>query len=110
MNRCATITFALLAIFGWARAASAQGLPKTDPEQVGLSAQRLARIDGVMQKYVEEKKIPGVVVLIARKGKVAYEKSFGKIDIEQDVPMGTDAMFRIASMSKPFTCTAVMFL
>jgi CubicO group peptidase (beta-lactamase class C family) len=80
------------------------------PEDVGLSPQRLQRIDKVMQHYVDEKKIPGVVVLVARKGQIAYHKSFGMIDIERNVPMRPDAMFRIASMSKPITATAVMIL
>jgi CubicO group peptidase (beta-lactamase class C family) len=97
-------------LLAWTGLASAQGLPTSAPEQVGLSSQRLARIDSVMQQYVGEKKVPGVVVLIARKGKVAYQKSFGKIDIEENASMGTDAMFRIASMSKPIACTAVMIL
>lgn len=110
MNRFAVVAISLLLGSMWATQSPGQVLQKSDPNQVGLSSQRLARIDSVMQQYVDEKKVPGMVVLVARKGKIAYHKSFGKIDIEENMPMGTDAMFRIASMSKPITCTAVMIL
>jgi CubicO group peptidase (beta-lactamase class C family) len=82
----------------------------TVPETVGLSAARLDRIDKVMQQYVDEGKVAGVVTLVMRDGKVAHHKAFGKSDIEASKPMTTDAMFRIASMSKPITATAVMVL
>ncbi len=108
MRKGLLIAYSLL--LAWACITSAQALPTTSAEQVGLSPERLGRIDMVLRQYVEEKKIPGAVVLIARKGKVAYQKSFGRIDVDANVPMGTDAMFRIASMSKPLTCTAVMVL
>ncbi|MBN1359892.1 MAG: beta-lactamase family protein [Sedimentisphaerales bacterium] len=80
------------------------------PEEVGLSASRLDRIDKVMQQYVDEGRIAGVVTLIMHDGKVAHHKAFGMSDIEAGAPMTTDAMFRIASMSKPLTATAVMIL
>lgn len=87
-----------------------QGLPMTSPEDVGLSSERLNRVDAVIQKAIDEEQIAGVVALIARHGKVAYLKSFGKADIEENKPMKNDAIFRIASMSKAITSTAVMIL
>ena len=87
-----------------------QGLGMTQPERVGLSSERLRRIDGYMESVVEEGQIPGAVVLIARRGKVAYFKTFGWMDIEANRPMEKDALFRIASMTKPVTCTAAMLL
>ena len=80
------------------------------PKEVGLSAERLSRIDTVLNEYAANGKIPGAVVLIARHGKIAYYKSFGKMDIEANKPMPANAMFRIASMSKAITSVAVMTL
>jgi len=90
--------------------ANAQSLPAAKPEMVGLSSTRLARIDTVMNDYVRTNRIPGAVALVVRHGKVAYFKSFGKRDIESKSPMQTDAMFRIASMTKAITSVAVMTL
>lgn len=89
---------------------SAQGLPVADPKTVGLSSIRLSRIDSVMSGYVAEGKMPGMSALIARHGKVAYYKSFGKMDLETNKAMTKDAMFRIASMTKAITSVAVMTL
>ncbi len=91
--------------------ALAQGLPKaTHPEDVGFSSERLKRLSNVFQTDVDKGTIPGAVVLIARNGKVAYLEAFGFQDREKKVPMSTDAIFRIASMSKPLTSVAVMIL
>jgi CubicO group peptidase (beta-lactamase class C family) len=100
-----SLFFLLLVSSSWA-----QGLPTAEPEEVGLSADRLSRIEKVMKDYVSQKKIPGVVALVARKGKVAYLKSFGMMDIKVGKPMRNDTIFRIASMSKSITCTAAMIL
>ncbi len=88
----------------------AKELTTASPEEVGFSSQRLQRINKVMQQYVDEDKIAGVVTLIARKGKIIHNEAFGMIDIENKKPMSKDAMFRIASMTKPVTCVAVMIL
>lgn len=87
-----------------------QGLPKTTPEQVGLSTARLDRIGKVANEYIESNNISGAVTAVSRRGKIAHFKSYGLMDIEADKPMSNDAMFRIASMSKPITSTAVMIL
>lgn len=88
----------------------AQGLPRATPEDVGLSTERLNRIDKVMNTYINAGKMPGMVTAIARNGKIAYFKSFGKMDIESGRPMENDAIFRIASMTKAITSVAVMIL
>jgi CubicO group peptidase (beta-lactamase class C family) len=91
--------------------ALAQGLPKaSQPEAVGFSSERLKRLTSTFQADVDRGAIPGAVVLIARNGKVAYFKAFGFQDREKQVPMKTDAIFRIASMTKPFTSVAAMML
>jgi CubicO group peptidase (beta-lactamase class C family) len=87
-----------------------QNLTVVKPETVGLSTERLARLDRVLKQYTDEKKIPGSVALIARHGKIAYLKSYGLSDIEAGTPMRNDALFRIASMSKAVTTTAAMML
>ncbi len=80
------------------------------PDKTGFSEERLERIDRVMQNYVDEGIMPGMVALIAKNGEVAYHKSFGMQDIEMGIPMPEDAIFRIASMSKAVISTAVMIL
>lgn len=89
---------------------SGQGLPLAIPEEVGLSSERLDRIETVMKDYIADGKIPGVVTLVARHGKVAYFKAFGKMDIEANKEMSKEAIFRLASMSKCITSVAVMIL
>jgi CubicO group peptidase (beta-lactamase class C family) len=85
-------------------------LPTETPETVGLSSGRLSLIDEHLQAAVDAKILPGAVALVARHGKVAYFGSFGMIDIEDDRPMRRDAVFRIASMTKPIVSTAIMML
>jgi CubicO group peptidase (beta-lactamase class C family) len=89
--------------------AFAEVMPKTvKPETVGLSTQRLARIDELMNRHVAEKKIAGSVVIVARQGEIAYHKTFGIADTGK--PMKWNTIFRMASMSKALTTTAAMLL
>ncbi len=80
------------------------------PENVGFSSERLNRLTDRMKLGVSKGEIPGAVVLVARNGKIAYFQSFGMRDPESKAPMKSDAIFRIASMTKPFTSLAVMML
>ena len=91
-------------------AASAQELPKTSAEEVGLSSSRLNRLTAFFQQEVDLGELPGAVIVVARNGKIAYEKAIGYQDREEKVPMKPEAIFRIASMSKPITSVAVMML
>ena len=87
------------------------GLPKADrPKEVGLSAKRLARLSTTFRQDVERNMIPGAVVLIARGGHIGYAEAFGWRDREAKAPMELDAIFRIASMTKPLTSVAAMIL
>ena len=88
----------------------AQELPSAKPESVGLSPERLERISETVQKNIDDKRIAGAVTLVMRHGKVAWFKAQGMQDREAGKPMPTDAIFRICSMSKPITTTAVMIL
>lgn len=87
---------------------NAKPVKEVKPESVGLSSKRIERLDNLIQKHVDENKIAGAVVLLARHGKVASIKPFGLADI--DKPMKKDTIFRIVSMTKPITSTAVMIL
>jgi CubicO group peptidase (beta-lactamase class C family) len=86
------------------------GLPTSKPEDVGMSSERLARVKVAMQRYVDQKLVPGVVTLIARRGRVIHFEAVGFRDPESQAPMTTDAIFRIASMTKPITSVAAMML
>jgi CubicO group peptidase (beta-lactamase class C family) len=90
--------------------ASAQDLPTAKPADVGLSAERLDRITNWLKDDTAKGAIPGAVLMIVRYGKIVYFESMGVLDAETKAPMGKDAIFRIYSMSKPITTTAVMML
>lgn len=94
----------------WAAVAQAQPLPTATPEQVGLSSQRLAHLREALQKEVDQGKLPGVVVMVARKGRLAYSESFGFQDKGSGKRMPIDAIFRIYSMTKPLVSVAAMML
>ena len=85
-------------------------MPSTRPERVGMSSERLARIGDAMQRYIDQQLVAGTVTLIARKGKVVHFEARGFMDAENQTPMRTDTVFRIASMSKPITSVALMML
>jgi len=87
------------------------GLPKVKrPKQVGLSSGRLERVSAAFREDVERELIPGAVVVIARGGQIGYAEAFGWRDREKKAPMGLDAIFRVASMTKPVTSVAAMML
>src|SRR5215813_6463138 len=80
------------------------------PDEVGLSSKRLERIRPVMQRYIDEKKVAGIITAVARHGRLAHFECFGAMDLETGRPMQADALFRIYSMSKPITSVAAMML
>lgn len=88
----------------------AQSLQTIQPENVGISTERLQKIDKVLQHYIETQKLPGAVVLVARYGKVVYFQAFGSMNVAAKTPMRHDTIFRIASMSKPIISVAAMIL
>jgi CubicO group peptidase (beta-lactamase class C family) len=85
-------------------------LPTAKPEDVGLSTERLARIDRGIEGWISQRRISGAVAIVARHGKVAYHKAFGMADIEAKRPMRTDDMFRLYSMTKPVISVALLTL
>jgi CubicO group peptidase (beta-lactamase class C family) len=88
----------------------AQVIPKVSPKQVGLSPQQLQRLTDVFQAYVSDGKLAGSVVLVARRGKIAYLHAFGQRDREGNAPMPENAVFRIASQTKALVSVGVMML
>jgi CubicO group peptidase (beta-lactamase class C family) len=89
---------------------TAQGLQFAKPEQVGMSSERLARIDKFLQEKIDQKRAAGVVVLIARRGKIVHFKAYGMANIESGVKMRTDHLFRLYSQTKPITSAALLML
>ena len=85
-------------------------LPNSTPEEVGLSTERLEKIENIFKEGIQEKKIPGAVIAIARYGKLAYFKAFGMQNPISGTPMSTDSIFRIYSMSKPIVSVGAMIL
>jgi len=95
----------------WADCIWSQGLPTLKrPEDVGFSSERLGRITKVFQADIDKGAIPGAVLLVARNGKLVYLQALGYQDREKQVRMKPNAIFRIASMTKPITSVAVMML
>jgi CubicO group peptidase (beta-lactamase class C family) len=100
-------------IFAQAQTKSAQRsttLVESKGFGVGVSEERLARIDAMCLKAIEDGDIPGVVALVARKGRIVYHKAFGTSDAETKRRLQKDDIFRLASQSKAITATAVMML
>jgi CubicO group peptidase (beta-lactamase class C family) len=91
-------------------AVHSQGLPRTQPEAVGMSGERLDRIDAVMQRYVDSDRTAGIAVLVLRDGQVVKSGAYGWADREAARPLRTDALFRVASQTKAVTSVAAMML
>ncbi|MCB0085951.1 MAG: beta-lactamase family protein, partial [Caldilineaceae bacterium] len=82
----------------------------TEPSAVGFSAERLARIQPAMQRYVDNLGFGGICTLLARRGQVVHFAQVGQQDRESGTPLPADAIYRIYSMTKPIICTALMTL
>jgi len=109
--KCLKIACLIAIVACSAFSAFAQGLPvASKPEEVGFSSERLSRIRTAFQAEVDKGVIPGAVILVARRGKVAYFEAIGFQNRENKKNMKPDAIFRIASMSKPLASVAVMML
>ena len=80
------------------------------PEEVGMSSERLARIDDHFRTYVDDGRLPGYSVAIARYGQLAHVSHYGMRNVEDKLPMTPDTMYRIYSMTKPITSVACMML
>jgi CubicO group peptidase (beta-lactamase class C family) len=107
-RRLALLTLPL--VFVAALATAQQPLPAATPEAVGLSGPRVERLKAVVQDYVTRNQIAGVTVVIARGGKLALFEPIGRMDVEKNLPLKKDTIFRMASMSKAVTSVAAVIL
>jgi CubicO group peptidase (beta-lactamase class C family) len=101
---------ALTTLAATAHAQAPDPMPRVKPEDAGFSSARLARIGSVLNQDIENNRIPGAVVAIARNGKLVYFEAFGYRDKAAGVKMTTDTIFNIASMTKPMTAVAGLSL
>jgi CubicO group peptidase (beta-lactamase class C family) len=85
-------------------------VPAGKPEDVGLSSERLLRINDVVQRYISAREIAGGVTVVTRRGRVAHFEAHGLMNLETKTPMRKDGIFRIASMTKPVTGVAILML
>jgi CubicO group peptidase (beta-lactamase class C family)/C-terminal processing protease CtpA/Prc len=109
--RLACIAWAILLALVLSSRTLAQDITSTsDPESLGFSASRLARIAPWYQTQIDAGALPGAVVAIARNGKLAYLQAIGFQDRDKKIPLRPDAIFWIASMTKPVTSVAAMML
>jgi CubicO group peptidase (beta-lactamase class C family) len=83
---------------------------EVEPEEVGFDGERLGRLDTHFRRYVDDEKLPGWLMLVSRGGQIAHLSTYGRRDIENDLPIETDTLFRIYSMTKPITSVAAMML
>jgi len=107
------IILALSCFLSEAQTKSIQNSPALayeNPSEVGISEERLARIDSMCLKEIKEGNLPGIVALVARNGKIIYHKAFGTADAKTQRILKKDDIFRLASQSKAITATAVMML
>ncbi len=87
-----------------------QEMPQVTPAEAGLSAEKLAQVKTLVQGAIDNRQTAGAVVLVARKGKIAYLEALGKLNAATGRPMTADAIFRLRSMSKPITTAAALLL
>ena len=85
-------------------------IPVADAESVGMSTERLARIDTAMQRHIDAGDIQGAVTAVARRGKVVHFKAHGLMDVEAERPMARDAVFIMMSSTKPVLGVAAMMM
>jgi CubicO group peptidase (beta-lactamase class C family) len=91
-------------------AAHAAPLPEAKPDEVGFSQAGLARLDDFFAREIAAKRVPGAVVAIARDGKLVHYKAYGQLDAAKGAPMSLDAVFALASMTKPMAAVAGLTL
>jgi len=96
----------------WAPALLGESAEATRSDEAGLSADRLHRLDAILQGHIDRGELAGAVALVSRRGKIAHFEAMGRMagDADDATPMRRDTLFGIASMTKPVTSTAVMML
>ncbi len=124
LGLAAVFTAGSLALISWAQGSRplasaaaakladtrARDLAITKPEAVGISSERLARLDAAMKRLVDDKQVAGLVTLLERHGKIVDFNAHGVLDVRKPDQVQKDSIFRIYSMSKPVTGVAMMML
>ena len=82
----------------------------TDPAEVGFDPARLERVDRHFRRYVDDGRLPGWLLTVSRRGQLAHVSSYGSRDVEAGLPVETDTLWRIYSMTKPITSVAALML
>jgi CubicO group peptidase (beta-lactamase class C family) len=108
--RIALITIAIPLALATQQAVASDDLPRAKPEEVGVSTERLHRVDDVIRRNIESHHLAGAVTLVARKGRVVHFEAQGLMDLESKKPMARDTLFRMASSTKPVTGVAIMMM
>jgi CubicO group peptidase (beta-lactamase class C family) len=104
------LTISALAVLAPPPVVANDDLPRAKPEEVGVSAERLHRVDEVIRRHIDSRHIAGAVTLVARKGRVVHFEAQGLKDLESKTPMTRDTLFRMASSTKPVTGVAIMMM
>jgi len=89
---------------------SAQGLPETAAGLAGFSADGVRSLDSIMARYIAADRYPGAMLMVARNGRIGYWKAFGVRDLDRREPVARTDVFRIFSLTKPITVTAILML
>jgi CubicO group peptidase (beta-lactamase class C family) len=105
MKRVTALTFCALLVLPLSAAT-----PTAKPEEVGLSPERLRRVNELVQRHLDAKSFSGAVTLIARNGRIGHFEAHGLMDIDSGKPMQKDAIFRIMSMTKPIVGVSILML
>src|SRR5690349_6683252 len=105
--KCVALILLAGTVLAWPIAAAA---PTARPEEVGFSAERLHRINELIQRNIDAGTFSGAVTLVARQGRIAHLEAQGLMDIESRKPMQKDAIFRIMSMTKPVVGVSIMMM
>lgn len=105
-----TLLVCVIAVFGFSSPLTADNLSYDNPEAVSMSSERLMRITPVINQYVDDGELVGVVSMIARRGEIVHFDAYGELNKESSQPLARDSIFRIYSMTKPITTLAVMML
>jgi len=100
----------LVVVLAHSQAVPGKVLQNASPAANGVSAERLQRLDALLQEYVNKGWMPGAVALVAKDGKIIYHKAIGYHDAEAKKPLQKEAIFRIASQTKAITSVGVMML
>ena len=104
------LSILIAVLFSFSTSSFTNEIERLDPVEAGFSEERLQRISPAMQKYIDENLTPGVLTAIMRKGKIVHLKTQGYMDVENEILLQEDSIFRIASMTKPIASIALMIL